>query len=146
MKLAEKSGISADMYQSADRKVRQAIDSVFNGAGDDITDALIANLGEGSEKVMYSLGVNSTRLNELRSRLQSDPSGVKAAIYLGQLNAELKAPMKRKTTAPKPPPEVNGDAKASTSVRNLQKRYSEAQRTGNVQAAYNIKKEAIAAM
>src|SRR6478735_768708 len=57
VKLAEKSGIKPEAYQSADLVVRKAIESQFPKAGDAVADALIASLGAGSEKVFYHLGV-----------------------------------------------------------------------------------------
>src|SRR6185369_12086435 len=63
-KLAETASITPDAFKEADYRVRAAIDSVFDKAGDTITDNLIARLGAGSEKVMYNLGVNKARREE----------------------------------------------------------------------------------
>jgi len=145
VKLAEKSGISAELYQGADLKVRQTIDSLYPEAGDSITDALIANLGEGSEKVIYNLGVNSKRLAELKSRLTDDPTGISAATYLGMLNAELTAPTKRKTRAPAPAPALNGDSNSSSGIKALKRQYDEAHKKGNMQSAFDAKRKAKAA-
>jgi hypothetical protein len=136
--LAEKSGISPEAYQTADLRVRQAIDSVFNGAGDQVTDALIAHLGEGSEKVFYNLSVNSGRLSELTNRLKNDSSGLSAAAFLGQLNAELKLPTKRNSSAPKPTPQISGDKKGSTDARRLREKY----RKASGQKAFDLRREA----
>lgn len=136
--LAEKSGISPEAYRAADLKVRQAIDEVFNGSGDQVADALIANLGDGSEKVLYNLGVNSARREELINRLKTDQSGISAAAYLGQLNAELKLPSKRTTSAPKPSPQISGDKKGSSDAKRLREKY----RKASGQAAYELRKEA----
>ena len=141
-KLAEKSGITPELYQSADYQVRQAIDNVFPKSGDAITDALIADLGEGSEKVFYNLGVNRGRLNKLTSLLKQDPKGIRAAVYLGQLGAELAAPQKRTTRAPAPSPEVKGDQQQSAEVSKLQRKYKEAHKSGNTQAAFDARMEA----
>jgi hypothetical protein len=136
--LAEKSGISPEAYQAADLKVRQAIDSVFNGAGDQVADALIANLGDGSEKVFYNLAVNSTRLTELTTRLKNDQSGLSAATFLGHLNAELKTPTKRNSSAPKPAPQISGDKKGSTDAKRLREKY----RKASGQQAFELRREA----
>ena len=141
-KLSEKSGISSELYQSADLRVRQMIDSIFPDAGDAITDGLIANLGSGSEKVFYNLGVNETRLMEFKTRLQADSTGFKAAMYLGELKATLNAPQKRKTQAPKPAPNPQGDKQVNSSERALKKRYTEAHKSGNPQAAFDARREA----
>lgn len=144
IKLAEKSDISAEQYQTADFRVRSMIESLYPNAGDAITDGLIANLGEGSEKVFYNLGVNQARLGELRSRLERDKTGVSAAMYLGQLKAELNSPRKRKTTAPKPSPNLDGDVGKTDEARfkALKKKYDAAHKSGDMQTAFNIRREA----
>ncbi len=137
-KLSEQSGISADMYKSSDQMVRETIDSVYRGQGDLIADKLIADLGEGSEKVMYSLGVNNAKRNKLKQLLSEDPVGTKAAIYLGTLKAELNAPQSRRTNAPKPAPTTQGDA-TKDPHKDLKKRYDKANKSGDTQAAFNIR-------
>jgi hypothetical protein len=137
--LAEKSGISADAYQAADRRVREMIESVYPSGGDVITDALIANLGEGSERVFFNLGVNSQRRAELEKRLREDKSGIRAATYLGQLSAELKGSSKRTSNAPPPSPQINGDKKGPDNLKRLRQRYDRAK---TAQARYEIRKEA----
>ena len=140
--LSEKSGISAEVYQSSDLVVRQMIDELYPNAGDAITDALISKLGDGSEKVLYNLGVNKTRLNELREHLVDDPSGVGAAMYLGSLRSTLTNPRKRKTNAPKPAPNISGDKTSNSQHRALLNKYTSAHKSGDVQAAFNAKREA----
>lgn len=142
MKLAEKSNITPEAYQSADMRVRQAIDSVFPKAGDTITDALIASLGEGSERVFYNLGVNSSRRAEMVKLLQEDKTGIRAATYLGKLNAELSAPQKRQTSAPTPVDQLQGDHSTSTAGDKLLRQYKEAHKRGDGSAAFNIKRQA----
>lgn len=142
VKLAEESGIASETYQSADLAVRQSIDSVRPGLGDVITEGLIANLGEGSEKVFYSLGVNRAKRDKLVDLLKADPGGIKAAMYLGTLKAELTSPQKRKTNAPKPAPSMKGDATASASSSALKRKYDAAHKKGDTSAAFNIKRQA----
>ena len=141
--LAEKSGITPEAYQSADRNVREAVDSVFNEGGDAITDILIYNLGEGSEKVMYNLGVNAARRAKLAELLRQDSSGLKASAYLGELKAQLSLPPKRTTKAPDPMDDVKGDKAGSTlNSRELKKAYEKAHKEGDTQKAWDIKKKA----
>lgn len=140
LELAEKSGISSDLYQQADLIVRQEVDRLIPGSGDLITDSLIANLGEGSEKVFYSLGVNKAKRAQFSELLKDDPSGIKAAMFLGSLKTEL-APSKRKTNAPTPAPSVNGDRAADPS-RRLKQAYQKASKSGDSQAAFNARREA----
>jgi len=140
--LSEKAGISAEMYQNSDFRVRSMVDGLFKGAGDAIVDALISNLGAGSEKVMYSIGVKNSRLAELKDLFEQDPTGVKASMYLGQLKSELTAPQKRKTQAPKPAPVIAGDAVKDEKSRKLKKAYGKADKAGNLQDRFNARREA----
>lgn len=142
VKLSEDSGISPELYQSADLKVRQVIESIFPNAGDSTTDHLISNLGEGSEKVFYSLGVNSTKRDKFESLLRSDKTGLKAAIYLGELKSELTAPNKRRTNAPKPAAQIKGDASTTPTGNALKKKYDAAHKKGDVSGAFKLKRAA----
>jgi len=140
--LAAASGISPELYQSADLRVRSAIDGVFPGGGDQVTNSLIASLGEGSEKVFYNLGVSPKRLAELTSKLAADPSGLQAANYLGRLSAELTAPVRRSSNAPAPATTVQGDANTTDVGKTLMRKYQEAHKKGDLQAAFNYRREA----
>jgi len=140
--LATASGISPELYQSADHRVRSAVEGTFPGGGEQVTNALIAAIGEGSEKVFYNLGVSPKRLAELTAKLASDPSGLTAVAYLGSLKAELTAPLRKKSNTPAPATTVQGDANTTDIGKNLQKRYAEAHKRGDTQAAFDIRREA----
>lgn len=140
-KLAEKSGIKPENYQAADRRLRAAVEEKFPGGGDDVVDYLISTLGEGSEKVFYHLGVNQKRLSEFLETFDKG-KGLRTAAFLGELNAELKAPSKRSTQAPDPGAQVQADSKSSASQSKLKKEYDEAHRSGNTAKAWKIKKQA----
>ena len=142
VELAEQSGISADAYQASDLKVRQTVESIYPQAGDAVTDGLIANLGDGSEKVFYNLGVNSARREEFARLLNEDKTGIKAAIYLGSLKEQLLKPTRRKSNAPPPADDVTGDKQGNSQSRALKSRYDKAHKSGDTQAAFNAKREA----
>lgn len=124
--LVETQGISAEVYQAADTNFRATIDSVYPGMGDTIADQLIASLGEGSEKVGFFIGRNAAAQAELKSRLMSDPSGIQAAIYLGELKKEKALPVKRISSAPAPATPVKGDANSSGTLKRLKDAYEKA--------------------
>lgn len=145
-KLAEASGITPELYQAADRNVREAVEAVFpNGGGEHITNALIANLGDGSEKVLYHLGVNQARRTELQKLLREDQTGLRASIYLGKLSAELTNPARKTSNAPKPATQIQGDRQTTEAGRALHQKYKDAHKAGNVQKAITLKREAKAA-
>ena len=128
-KLVEEGKVSKDDYRTADTNVRRALESVFPNAGDQTADAIIANLnslGEGSEKVMYQLGRNNSRLNEIIGVAQSDPTGLRLMAHLGKLHSEVQDPKKRRSNAPNPASKLTGDAAASSNHGTLFKRWSKA--------------------
>jgi hypothetical protein len=136
-------GVDPEVYQASDLAVRRTIDSVFNGQGDNLTDMLISKLGEGSEKVMYYIGRNPAEQEKLKLKLQADPSGLDAMLYLGELKKEKTAPVKRASRAPKPAPQAHGDAAGSESAeaRKLRDQYRKAEKEGSAQEMYNLRKE-----
>jgi len=143
--LVEKSGITPEVYKAADSAVRMAMESIKPGAGDLIVDQLIMVLGEGSEKVLYYVGRNEAALTMVKSLVASDPSGMRAAIYLGQQKQRLTKTSARVSKAPAPSTEISSDTTSTPKAEALLKKYKEAHAKGNLQAAYNLKKEAKAA-
>jgi hypothetical protein len=145
-KLLTDSGISPEVYKSADQKVRESVEAIVPKQGDLITDQMIAHLGDGSEKVIYYLGRNKGALGEFERLLVKDPSGIRAAVFLGTQKERLSGtPKKMKSTASPPASEIRGDANTGTKGRAFKNRYDAAHGKGNIQAAYNAKKEAKAA-
>lgn len=144
MKLAGESNITAETYQGADLRVRQGVESVMPERGDQVVDGLISMLGEGSEKVFYSLGVNKTRLSTFQDKLKEDPSGLTAAMYLGALKAQLAAPPKRKTSAPAPAEHADGLSSGGkpASAGSFKNRYDAADKRGDIQERFNIRRKA----
>ncbi len=139
-KLIESSGISPDVYRQADVAVRSMLETARPGQGDVVADFLISTLGEGSEKVMYYIGRNPAKLAEIQADLMSDPSGMKAVAKLGRISAEVSAPTKRKSNAPKPSRQINGDAGTQgNSEKALKKKYGAAK---DAQTRFNIRREA----
>jgi hypothetical protein len=140
-KLIEESGIDATRYKKADETVRIAVETLMPKMGDVIVDQLISLVGKGSEKVLYYLGNNKHALNEFKSLLIEDKSGMKAAIYIGEQKGRLN-PKKRTSKAPPPTPKLKGDEVIGSNVKALLKAYNKAHKAGNVQAAWNAKKKA----
>lgn len=139
--LIAKQGISADLYQSADTKFRSVIESVMPGRGDTVADFLISNMEGGSEKVVYNVGCNAAVQQALQAKLLADPSGVKASIYLGELKAKAVNPVKRESTAPKPPTKIGGDEPAGDIVKRLTRQYKDAQKEGDMQKRIDLRRK-----
>lgn len=125
-KLSEKHNIDPENFKKADFNFRSAIESIAPGNGDSFADRFITILGEGSEKVLYHIGVNEAARGKFLSALASDPSGLKATAFLGQKKAELtKTQSKTTSRAPKPATRHNGDSKGvSATARKLKKQYA----------------------
>lgn len=143
--LIEKSGIKPEIYQAADTTVRKAVEAINPSLGDIIVDQVISILGEGSEKVIYFLGRNKAALAKFQSLLESDKSGMKAAVYLGTEKQRLTNPIKPKSSAPGPVTKIKGDAPATGVEAKFKKKYDAAHGKSDIQAGYNAKKEARAA-
>lgn len=123
--LVQKHNIDPDLYRSAGLKLRQAVDEVFPGAGDAVTDKMLAVLGEGSEKLEYHLGRNSQKRDILKAKLLEDKSGLTATVYLGQVLAGINEPVRKKTQAPAPAARANGgDVSSNSDASSYLKKYN----------------------
>lgn len=126
-KLVDDGKITEKSYQDADKLVRITVDNIFPGKGDSITNGLIStlnSLGDGSEKVLYQLGVNPTVMSQFQSLLMTDKSGMAAAAYLGKLQANISTPTKRRSQAPNPGSKVEGEGGSGGKDGSLQKQYN----------------------
>lgn len=141
-KLIESAKITAEQYQAADTRFRQAIDQVRPGQGDKIADFLLANLGEGSEKVGFHLGVNQEARAQLQSKLLSDPSGIAAAVWLGAKLKELSPPKQLRSNAPKPAAKLQADESTADSLRSLKSDIAKARKSGDYQKVIDLKFDA----
>ena len=141
-KLVENSGIKPDIYKQADLTVRSAVETIKPQFGDKIVDQVISILGEGSEKVIYFLGRNQAALNKFQTLLTSDPSGMKAAVYLGSEKQRLTQPKKLTSNAPTPAANAKGDQSGGANATALKRDYDKAHKKRDTQAAYNAKKNA----
>lgn len=133
-RLAKANKIEPAVYQQADASVRNAL-------GEDITNAMIFKMGEGSEKVMFNLGRNPRKLAEIQASLAQDTSGLSAMMLLGKLSAEL-SPRKRRTNAPAPAGKVNSGSKGATSEKKAKADYDKAEKAGNVTKAFTLRRAA----
>jgi hypothetical protein len=141
-KLVADGKVSEERYTQAEDIVIRTLDGVSNGKGKEVTQHLIKTLnsiGEGSEKVMYQLGVNSAKRDRLIELMQNDPSGLAAATFLGQLQHSISSPTKRKSSAPKPMADLKGDAGGSTRADKAKRQYSQ---LDSVQDRISFKRQA----
>lgn len=129
--LVKKGTVSADNFKAADQVVRRAMSEAINGDGDFVIDYMIANLGEGSEAVMFHLGVNPAALSKLKETMNADKSGMRAMAYLGGLAAKFSAaPIVKPSNTPKPDKVLTGTAKISPD--NARKAYIKAEKAGDI--------------
>jgi len=141
-KLVDDGKVTQESFKNADTLVRQALDSINPGQGDNLTNTFISMLnsaGEGSEKVMYQLGVNPAKLQELQNKIITDPSGLSASVFLGQLQANVQTPSKRRSQAPTPGSKVEGEGGNNGNVSTLQKQYN---KLDDIQSRISFKRKA----
>lgn len=132
------SGLTADMYITAETAVRNSLDP--NNSG--IVDQIVAHMGNGSEKVMYYLGRNAGELLRVQQELQQDHSGISALMHLGSLKEKLNQKQSHKVSSAPPPENVLSGDVSSTVDTNLQKAYEKAAQSGDVQKMVSVKAEA----
>ena len=145
-KLIQDNGIDTEVYKQSDLVVREAVESIRPGIGDFVTDQIISILGDGSEKVLFYLGRNKNALNEFKSLLTDDPTGLKASLFLGQQRERLLNTKRKTSKAPPPDDDIRGDdSPTSANASALLKRRQAAVKKGDLQMAYNVKKQAKAA-
>jgi hypothetical protein len=128
--LVNKKIVSAENYQAADHIVRKAIEEAIPSMGEVVTDNIIARLGEGSEKVIYHLGINPAALSKLKEAFRSDPTGFAASIYMGELKAKFNsATAEKPERSLRPDKPLSGTAKSSSSALS---KYRAAEKSGDV--------------
>lgn len=140
--LVQKHGIKPELYKQTDAEFRDAIESIHPNKGDLVADELIANLGEGSEKVVFHITKNKAKLAEFKNKLAEDPSGLKAAMYLGQQLVSATRPVNIKSKAPKPAASHKGDQGTADQSRGLRDKYLKAHKEGDQQAAFEARRAA----
>ena len=98
-----KLGVAEDQYIPAEQALRDTF-------GDLAVEQLIDAIGEGSERVIFHLGLNQEERAKLGQLVQQDPSGLKAVAYATKLAAKLSAePAQKKISqAPEPDRAVSG--------------------------------------
>lgn len=149
-KLVGEGVVSAERYQSADTTFRQSLDRAFPGQGDTIADQVIARLnelGEGGEKVVFKLGIDSAARAKFEELFAKDKSGLSAMAYLGAMQERLNAAKatKKISSAPKPGSKVSGDGGGSAASNALKRKYAEAHKSGDTGKAWQYKRQAKAA-
>lgn len=140
-KLVTEHSISPEVYKKADAEVRGAVAAVHGKHSDVLTDAFIAALGEGSEKALFYVGRNKNALNEFKAILNSDPTGLKVASFLGEIKGKVQGATKQKSRATPPGTQIDGGS--ATPKGSAEKRkYDKAHKSKSGQEAYNIKRDA----
>lgn len=135
--LIEKHGINPDVYVTATESFKEAVQEVIPTDG--VFEALIDVMGEGSEKTIFAIGRNKTKLSVLKDKLRDGTQGLTAAFFLGAETARLNPAKSKTSQAPKPGSQLKGDG-APVEAKSLKKQFDAATKAGNAQERYNIKK------
>jgi len=120
-------GLTEAEYIPAEKKLRDTF-------GDLAIDHMISAIGEGSEKVIFHLGINQKELDKVGELVRQDPSGLRAMAYIGILNAKLQsAPAQKKISqapgADRPLASGSGSGGTSNVIKRLDRLNSSNDRT-----------------
>ncbi len=140
--LIDKHSINPDNYNKAEENFLTALETSNPQQGQMILENCMKIVGQGSEKVIYNLGINKTRQNEFLNLLNSDPTGLKAAAYLGGLKSQLTKTKQTTSNASKPATIVKGQQGTTQSGADLKKQYNDLHKVGDASAAWAIKSKA----
>ena len=133
--------VTAENYQAADHVVRKAMVEALPDLGEIVLDNMIARLGEGSEKVLYHLGVNPAALSKLKESFKTDPTGFASSMFLGELRAKFtSAVIDKSSKAPRPDRPLNGTAKVTGG--DARKQYAAAEKSDDVSGMIAAKRAA----
>ena len=143
-KLVTEKRIKPEVYQAAELKVKQTLETLRPGEGELIFNQLAQILGKGSEKVLYYAGNNQKALDKVSSLLAADKSGMRLVAYLSEEKARLNETSSTtpRSNAPAPSADANGDMVIDKNERLLKADYDKAIKAGNMQKAFNIRKKA----
>lgn len=140
-KLVDEHGISPEAYQASDAAIRNAVETERPGHGEVIVNDLISRLGEGSEKTLFFIGRNKPLLNEFRTLLKDDPTGLDALVFVVKQGEKANGTKKTTSQAPAPAAQINGEG----SVASGSKQKKAYDKEADPQKRYNMKKAAKAA-
>jgi len=150
-KLIEKHGIDPDVYKGAQDAVKKIITAVLPKnvpadkrvqAGEYVFNQFISMVGEGSEKTIFYIGKNKSASNEFERLMRSDPTGLKAAFYLGSVNTDIAGKTNLTSRASKPTSKLKGGGQRPANETNLRKQYQAAHKAQDGQKSYNLKQKA----
>ena len=141
-KLVQNHSISPEVFKQTDMQVRAVIEDVFPKRGEPVFNDLIYYIGEDSEKVLFHIGRNKSKLAEFESLLRRDPTGLKAVAYLNRIAGQVSNTKTHSSRAPKPAAQINGDAPSSAKESALKKKWDAAHKKGNADEARRFKKQA----
>jgi len=150
-KLIEKHGIDPDTYKSAQDNVKKIITAILpktvpadkrNQAGEYVFNQFISMVGEGSEKTIFYIGKNKSASNEFERLMRSDPTGLKAAFYLGSVNTDIAGKKNLTSRASKPTSKLKGGGQLPANEASLKKQYQAAHKAQDGQKSYNLKQKA----
>lgn len=132
---AEKLGITPAKFIAADVAVRKAL-------GDNLTDEIIASMGDGSEKALYVLGTMPDQMAKIQRLLTEDRSGLKAIAEMGKIagRASIRS-TKSISDAPRPTRSPTGGGHGALGDEYAKKE-AKLEKSGDVQGLVKLRREA----
>jgi hypothetical protein len=99
---------------------------------------------EDAAKLVYKLGVDPIARQKVFDAYMQDPSGKQGLLELVDIRDKFKKPVTKRSQAPKPPKQVQGESLSGTSAQasKMQKRYNDLHKKGQSGKAFKVKREA----
>lgn len=142
---------SAKEFCQAEKVSPERMGDALSKAIDDIDEFLgiegagtrmLKAAGKNGAKVGFHLGTSEKAMNELKSLLKADPSGIDAAYKIGEWASNLKRKhSKRISKAPEPDQSLKGDG-STASAKQLQQMYDKASEKSDMAKMREIKRQA----
>lgn len=139
--LVEKHSISPEVYQQATETVRGAMDDINPGLNtfDIFVDIM---RGHSSDKTVFSIGRNKTKLAMLKETLHDDKSGLQTAFFLGMETARLSGVKAQTSQAPAPGSQIAGDEQGGKNVAAMKRKFNKLCDSGKTSEAFAIRRKA----
>ncbi len=135
---------SAD-FQSKDLAIRTSLNALQPGKGDELGDWLIGQISlvtKDSEKLWYKLGASKNALDEVIQAFAQPDGNSRGVAKLSELAQTITNPVKRRSAAPKPATQLNGESGSSKLSSADKRKYREAAKKGDYQTSFNLKRAA----
>lgn len=130
---AEKLGVSADEFLNAEDTVRSVL-------GNEVTDALIAAVGPGSEKAIMVMGSRAQELQRVQQLLANDRTGLSVVSHVTRLGERARVNKKTISGAPAPTRSPSGGGHIPSSDAEYEKQMAKLEKAKDAQGMFELRR------